>query len=135
MAPCALEIADLDVELGQCDVQFGGRTSHELASSLGQPQCLVTQVAGRAGPTDRAPQVGEHHDAAQLVDDVPRRVQARHGLPERHQRLRHLAVRPGREAEEPGSPAPDEMIVRSREVQGPLGLSGGPGDVALCLGQ
>ena len=105
----ALEVSDFDVDLADPHVQVGGCSRHALAVCLGHLQCTLVQPACLAGSARREPHVGEHDGAAQLVDEVAGRVQARHSLRERLQRARHVALSPTRRARgtRPHRPARD----------------------------
>ena len=62
-------------------------------------------------------------------------MQAGHRLGERLQRARHVALRPGGEAEKPGRTAAREMVVGAGQVQGAPGVFRRAGRIASGLGE
>ena len=115
--PCAIEIAGLDFDLAQTHVQVGGCPGQPPIGGLGAVQRTRVEPSCRTGSTRRHPHVRENACAAELVDQVPGRVQARHRLAERLQRGRHVTVRPGCETEESGRAAAGEMVVGAGQVE------------------
>ena len=101
----------------------------------GGPQRLLVEPAGAAGSARGNPHVGEHDRAVQLVDQVPRGVQAAHRLGERGERLVDVSGGPGGQAEEPARAAPHEVVLGSGQVERAPGVAHGAGDVAAGLGQ
>jgi len=87
------------------------------------------------GTTSRNPHVAEHHRAVQLIDQVPRGVQAADRVRERGQGLLDVAGRPGRQTEEPGPGPAHEVIVRAGQGQRTPGMAHRARDVAPRLRQ
>ena len=134
-----IEVSQLAVELAEADVQVGGGQRPDGALCAIPVRCLTQgtfiESARPVRSSSGEPHVRQDAGAAQRVGKMPGQAKAPHSLGERLQGRLDVAVRPGREPEEPGSRAAREVVVRPGHLERALRVVRRTGHVTAGLGE
>jgi hypothetical protein len=134
-APGTLQVVALTENLAHRGVHVG-RSPHERSALLRhkRERLLVGAQGVAQAPLDHA-DVAQREGGPECVRDVPRPLEPCDALAPCPMRRSELATGPERDAEKTGSAGPHHVVVVESQLEGPLGVLDGSGDIASNLCQ
>src|SRR5205823_10414483 len=123
-----VELAHAHVHIRRSSHYWGALLHRKLQSLLVGAHCI-------AEPTLRNPYIRQADRGAECVGDVPSSLQTRLTTRPRLVRSLEIPARPGGKSQESGGPSAPEMVVLRHQVERPLGMDHGRGDIAQSQGK